>query len=95
MSASQNWMVNLLGGGLAIKDSHGAGFSTVYDPATGSYKTNISTGGGGTTIVAAGAGQSPVSTWSSLTNTTSGNWLIFATIAIVVILVIGHLGKRL
>jgi hypothetical protein len=95
MSASASWLTNIFGGGLSIKDSHGAGFSTIYDPATGSYKTNISTGSGGTTIVAAGAGQTPVSTWASLTNTTSGNWLIFGVVGIVLILVVGHLGKRL
>lgn len=95
MSASAQWLTNVVGGGLAIKDSHGAGFSTIYDPSTGSYKTNISTGTGGTQIVAAGAGQTPVSTWSSLTNTTSGNWLIFGILGIVLILVVGHLGERL
>jgi len=95
MSASASWLTNVFGGGLTIKNSHGAGFSTVLDPATGSYKTNVSTGPGGTQVVVAGAGQSPVSTWTSLTNTTSGNWLIFGVVAIVVILVVGHLGKRL
>jgi hypothetical protein len=95
MSASASWLANAFGGGLTIKNSHGAGFSTVYDPATGSYKTNISTGPGGTQVVVAGAGQSPVSTWTSLTNTTSGNWLIFSVVGIIVILVISALGKRL
>ena len=92
MSASQSWLTNLLGGGIAVT-SGGDSFSTIYDPTTGSFKTSIKAGDTGVSV--AGAGQTPVSAWQSLTTTTSGMYILAAGAIILVILIVSHLGKRL
>lgn len=95
MSATSPMMANFiepfLGGGLSIKSASGEGFSTVYDPTTGSYKTQINAGG--VTATAAGAGQTPVSIWQSLTTTSSGNWLLLGLAALILIFTLGHFRK--
>lgn len=89
MSANQNALSNLqsvvedfLGGGISVQGKTG-GFSTVLDPTTGTYKTTIVTGG--KTITAGGVGQSPVSFWTQLTSTSSGNWILIGGVLILIV----------
>ena len=86
MSSLQTTLEDFLGGGLSIQGKND-GFSTVLDPTTGTYKTTIRTGT--TTVTAAGAGQSPVSLWSQLTTTSSGNLILVGVAVIALILVVG------
>ena len=85
-------LTDFLGGGFSVKTRSGSGFSTIYDPATGSYKTSINTGG--VSVAAAGAGQSPVGVWQTLTTTSSGNFFVFAIVGLVIILIVSGLRGR-
>lgn len=88
-----NFLTDTIGGGFSVKTAKGNGVSMIYDPATGSYRTSVQTGG--TSVVAAGAGQSPVGFFSGLGSTTSSQYAVFAVVAVVIILVISMLGRRL
>jgi hypothetical protein len=83
MSSLQSTLEDFLGGGISVQENNGTGFSTVLDPTTGTYKTTIKTAN--TTVTTAGVGQSPVSLWTQLTSTASGNWILIGVALIAVI----------
>ena len=97
MSASGSWLSNIssefLGGGISIHNAKGKGFSTVLDPATGTYKTNISTGGVNATV--AGIGQTPGSFTQNLSTIFSSSWVVLAVGAVLIILILGTLRRRI
>lgn len=87
MSSFQSTLEEFLGGGINVQTKSGSGFSTVLDPTTGTYVTNVRTGGA--TVTAAGAGQTPVPFLQQLQTTSSGRWILLGFAAVIIIAVIG------